>query len=113
MIILDEADMMTPASQFALRRSKPLKYLVIEKYAMNARFCLISNYVSRVIPALQSRCTRFKFVQIPFDAAFMRIQKICEAENINLTTDAIRAVFRLSQGDMRRIVNMLQSLSLL
>jgi replication factor C subunit 3/5 len=34
---------------------------VIEKYTKNTRFCLICNYVSRIIPALQSRCTRFRF----------------------------------------------------
>ncbi len=69
--------------------------------------------MSRVIPALQSRCTRFKFKQIPFDAALNRMGGICQAENLNLSTDATRAVFQLCQGDMRRVVNMLQSLSLL
>lgn len=34
---------------------------VIEKYTRNTRFCLICNYVSKIIPALQSRCTRFRF----------------------------------------------------
>lgn len=60
-------------------------YVVIEKYAQNARFCLISNYVSKVIPALQSRCTRFKFKQIPYDAALERIKRICELENLDLS----------------------------
>ena len=35
--------------------------VVIEKYSQNTRFCLICNYVSEIIPALQSRCTRFRF----------------------------------------------------
>lgn len=46
---------------------------VIEKYHSNARFCLVSNYVSKIIPALQSRCTRFKFKQISFEEAKNRI----------------------------------------
>lgn len=34
---------------------------VIEKYTENVRFCMICNYLSKIIPALQSRCTRFRF----------------------------------------------------
>lgn len=105
--------MMTQSAQFALRRSNICAKEVIEKYSSNARFCLISNYVSRVIPALQSRCTRFKFKQIPLDSAVERIAKICQAENLQLSEEAIKAVFRLCQGDMRRVVNMMQSLSML
>ena len=86
---------MTQASQFALRRSKNYSKIVIEKYANNARFCLISNYVSKIIPALQSRCTRFKFNQIPFDDAIKRIYAICEYENVNITNDGIKTVFKL------------------
>ena len=54
LVILDEADMMTSAAQFALRR-------VIEKYTKNVRFCLICNQVNKIIPAIQSRCMRFRF----------------------------------------------------
>jgi replication factor C subunit 3/5 len=53
-VILDEADNMEATAQAALRR-------VIEKYSRSTRFCLVCNYVNRVIPALQSRCMRFRF----------------------------------------------------
>ena len=54
--------------------------LVIEKYSGASRFCLICNYVSKIIPALQSRCTRFKFRHIPIEDAKTLISKICKSE---------------------------------
>lgn len=56
--------------------------IVIEKYSSNARFCMICNYVSKIIPALQSRCTRFKFKHIPYEDAKKRIKEICASENL-------------------------------
>ena len=55
-------------------------HAVIEKYVKNARFCLICNYVSKIIPALQSRCTRFRFP--PLDDAFVtdRLTYVCKQE---------------------------------
>jgi replication factor C subunit 3/5 len=67
MVILDESDAMTKDAQFALRR-------VIEKYTRNTRFCLICNYVSKIIPALQSRCTRFRFAPLAAPAVAERVQ---------------------------------------
>lgn len=58
--------------------------LVMEKYAKNTRFCMICNYVSKIIPALQSRCTRFKFRPIPIEEAKSRVQQICDAEKYNI-----------------------------
>jgi replication factor C subunit 3/5 len=102
LIILDEADAMTRDAQFALRR-------VIEKYTKNARFCLICNYVSKIIPALQSRCTRFRFAPLKQDQIQGRLEHVAECEKCQLTPDGRQAILRLSGGDMRRVLNLLQS----
>lgn len=53
---------------------------VIEKYTRNARFCLICNYVSKVIPALQSRCTRFRFPPLEPPYIKARLQHVVDQE---------------------------------
>ena len=102
MIILDEADAMTSAAQFALRR-------VIEKYTKNARFCLICNYASKIIPALQSRCTRFRFAPLGPEQAMDRLKVVAEAENCVTTPEGLDACVALGTGDMRKCLNILQS----
>ncbi|KAE8884375.1 Replication factor C subunit 5 [Phytophthora fragariae] len=105
LIILDEADSMTNDAQFSLRR-------VIEKYTKNARFCLICNYVSKIIPALQSRCTRFRFAPLDESQVSGRVKHIAQLEKLNMTEDGFKAILRLGQGDMRRILNILQATSM-
>jgi replication factor C subunit 3/5 len=105
LVILDEADNMTQASQFALRR-------IIEQFANNARFCLICNYSSQIIPALQSRCTKFRFGPLSDEETEKRVRMVAEAENVKLTDDGVRAILKLGKGDMRRILNVLQSAAL-
>ena len=102
LVILDEADNMTRDAQFALRR-------VIEKYTSNTRFCLICNYVSKIIPALQSRCTRFRFSPLAPDHVRARVKAICVAENIDCPDDGMNALLCLAKGDMRKVLNLLES----
>ena len=82
---------------------------VIEKYARNARFCLICNYASKIIPALQSRCTRFRFPPLAEGAVRERVAAIAAAEGVALTPDGMDAVVALGCGDMRRTLNILQA----
>merc|ERR1712117_800162 len=102
LVILDEADAMTQDAQNALRR-------IIEKFTDNVRFCLICNYLSKIIPALQSRCTRFRFGPLDPEQIMPRLVHVCEEESVEVTDDGKEALMRLSQGDMRKVLNILQS----
>ena len=88
-MILDEADMMTKDAQFALRR-------VMEKYAKNTRFCLICNYVGKIIPALQSRCTRFRFAPLQPEHLKSKLRDIAASEKcVGTILCSIQSVFQL------------------
>lgn len=102
LIILDEADAMTNTAQMALRR-------IMEKYTANTRFCIIANYSHKLSPALLSRCTRFRFS--PLKEADIRrlVDKVIEDEHVQIMPDATDALVRLSKGDMRRALNVLQA----
>uniref|UniRef100_A0AC34QJI0 AAA+ ATPase domain-containing protein n=1 Tax=Panagrolaimus sp. JU765 TaxID=591449 RepID=A0AC34QJI0_9BILA len=105
LIILDEADAMTKDAQNALRR-------VIEKFTDNVRFCIICNYLSKIVPALQSRCTRFRFAPLNREQVLPRLNYVIKEEGVNVTEDGKNALFDLSLGDMRRVLNILQSTAL-
>ena len=105
LVVLDEADQMTNEAQAALRR-------VIELYTRNVRFCIICNYVNKILPAIQSRCTRFRFGPLPKKMVVSRLQEIVEIEKIPFSTEALGAVYKLSSGDMRKGVNILQGASM-
>ncbi|KIW99311.1 uncharacterized protein Z519_00974 [Cladophialophora bantiana CBS 173.52] len=102
LIILDEADAMTSAAQMALRR-------IMEKYTANTRFCIIANYTHKLSPALLSRCTRFRFS--PLKEADIRrlVDKVIAQEHVDITPEAVDSLVRLSKGDMRRALNVLQA----
>ena len=103
LVVLDEADSMTYDAQFALRR-------VIETYTNTTRFCLICNYSTKIIPSLQSRCITFRFSPIPTLDHIKHIEKIIKLEKINTNNEVINEIIRLSDGDMRKSLNVLQSL---
>ena len=54
--------------------------LVIEKFTDNVRFCIICNYLSKIIPALQSRCTRFRFGPLSTEQMMPRLQHVITEE---------------------------------
>ncbi|KAJ1667731.1 Subunit of heteropentameric Replication factor C (RF-C) [Coemansia sp. RSA 1813] len=103
-IILDEADSMTTDAQAALRR-------IIEKYSRITRFCLVCNYVSRIIEPLASRCTKFRFKSLPREQAIGRVTEVARLEGVATCDGAIDALVDCAEGDLRRAMMSLQSAS--
>jgi replication factor C subunit 3/5 len=102
-IVFDEADYLTVDAQSALKT-------VMEKYS-NIRFCFICNYVDKMIPALRSRCTSFRFPPVPKEETMQYLKSIATKESIQTTDDALEEVISLSGGDLRKCINILQSVS--
>ncbi|KAI8325439.1 P-loop containing nucleoside triphosphate hydrolase protein [Martensiomyces pterosporus] len=103
-IILDEADSMTSDAQAALRR-------IMEKYSRITRFCLVCNYVSRIIEPLASRCAKFRFKSLPREQAVARVDEVARLENVNCREGAVEALVDSAEGDLRRAMMSLQSAS--
>eukprot|EP01134_Creolimax_fragrantissima_P003754 CFRG3754T1 len=101
-IILDEADSMTTDAQSALRRT-------MELHSKVTRFCLICNYVTRIIEPLTSRCAKFRFRPLPTEAMMKQISIVVDKEDITIADDVPAALVTSSGGDMRRVLNLLQS----
>jgi replication factor C subunit 3/5 len=105
LIILDEADSMTFDAQFALRR-------IIEKYSMTIRFCLICNYENKIIPAIRSRCANFRFSNIDINHICIKLNQIVDAENIKYESQVIETIATLANGDLRKAINLIQTISM-
>lgn len=101
-IVLDEADSMTGDAQSALRR-------MMENYSKVTRFCLICNYVSRIIEPVASRCAKFRFAPLEKVSMASRIKYICQEEQLASSDEVIASLLDCANGDMRKAVNFLQS----
>ena len=102
-VILDEADSMTFEAQNALRS-------VIER-TTNTRFCLICNYLSKIIPELQSRCNTLRFENIDSINIKKKLKEILINENLNYDESIIDHIIDHTKGDMRKSINCLQILN--
>ncbi|KAI9316790.1 replication factor C subunit 2 [Dichotomocladium elegans] len=106
LVILDEADSMTKDAQSALRRT-------METYSKTTRFCIICNYVSRIIEPITSRCAKFRFKSLPVSDLTARIEEISRLENVALGKGVMDALIKASNGDLRKAITYLQSASVL
>ena len=101
-IILDEADSMTQDAQSALRRT-------METYSKITRFCLICNYVTRIIDPLASRCSKFRFKSLDQGNAKKRLGAIAELEGVPLEEGVLDTLIKCAEGDLRKAITFLQS----
>ncbi|MEM0014882.1 MAG: replication factor C small subunit [Zestosphaera sp.] len=102
LIVLDESDNMTSDAQQALRR-------LMEMYVAVTRFILIANYPSKIIEPIQSRCAVFRFVPLSREDVVGRLSWICVREGVKCAQDALDSIHDLSEGDMRKAINILQT----
>ena len=101
-IHLDECDSLTKEAQQALRRT-------MENYSNSARFILSCNFQSKIIDPIKSRCALFRFKPLEKKDLLKVIEKIAKAEKLSIDNKATESLYMASEGDMRRMVTMLQS----
>lgn len=100
-VLLDEADYLSPNAQAALRG-------VMEEYHSTARFILTCNYPNRIIPALHSRCQGFHIAKIDQTEFTARVAEILIAENIVPDIDTLDTYVKATYPDLRKCINMVQ-----
>jgi replication factor C small subunit len=101
-IILDEADEMTPEAQTALRR-------IIEDSSRTTRFIIICNYLSQIIEPIQSRCVVFRFTRLANEDIVGHLKMICQKEGVKYDDKALTQIYEATSGDLRHSINILQA----
>jgi len=101
-IYLDECDALTRDAQQALRRT-------MENFTQTCRFILAANYSSKLIDPIQSRCAIFRFKPLEKEHIKKIIERIAREEKLKVSAAAEEALFSISEGDCRRVENILQS----
>lgn len=101
-VILDEADSMTPGAQQALRRT-------MELYSNTTRFAFACNQSLKIIEPLQSRCAILRYTKLSDEQVLSRLLEICKAEDVKYNSEGLQALIFTAEGDMRQAINNLQS----
>ena len=100
-VLLDEADYITPNGQAALRG-------VMETYSSTARFILTCNYPNRVIPALHSRCQGFHIEKVDVTEFTARMATILVTESVEFDLDTLDSYVKATYPDLRKCINLCQ-----
>jgi DNA polymerase III delta prime subunit len=100
-VLLDEADYLTPNAQAILRG-------VMEEYHTTARFILTCNYPNRIIPAIHSRCQGFHIERVDITEFTARVATILVEENIEFDLDTLDTFVKATYPDLRKCINMVQ-----
>jgi len=100
-IILDEADNMTPKAQMLINN-------LMEKYHNTTRFAFTCNESEDIIESIQSRCTIMKYFRLTKEQILSRLKVICEKENVEYDKGSLEIISSISQGDIRSAINNLQ-----
>ncbi len=100
-VLLDEADYLTPNAQAILRG-------VMEQYSSTSRFILTCNYPNRIIPAIHSRCQGYHVEKTDQTEFTARIATILVSENIEFDLDILDTYVRATYPDLRKCINMVQ-----
>lgn len=100
-VLLDEADYISPNGQAALRG-------VMETYHASARFILTCNYPNRVIPALHSRCQGFHIERVDLTEFTARVATVLVTEGVEFDLDTLDSYVRATYPDLRKCLNICQ-----
>ena len=100
-VLLDEADYLTQASQAALRN-------YMEAYADTVRYILTCNYQHKIIPALKSRCHEFHIAKTDQTEFTARAATVLVTENVEFDLDDLDSYVRATYPDLRKCLNQLQ-----
>lgn len=100
-VLLDEADYISPNGQAALRG-------VMETYSSTARFILTCNYNNKVIPALHSRCQGFHIERVDITEFTARMATVLMTENIQFDLDVLDTYIKATYPDLRKCLNICQ-----
>ena len=100
-VILDEADYITPQAQATLRNT-------MESFSGNTRFILTCNYLERIISPLQSRCQTFEIKPPSKQDVAWRCVDICKNEKVDIDNIALKTIVNAHYPDIRKIINTIQ-----
>jgi len=106
LIILDEADTLTNEAQSALRK-------VLEDNSSITRFCFLCNYLNRIIDPIISRCNKYCFKPLRLPLIIDKITTIANVEGLDISSDVIKTIAEITEGDLRRSISVLQNLKYL